>query len=88
MLQLLVSFEKSQDYNQWFNGLCLDGSKMTFDNSNPIWEPFIKPEEGVEYKCTTCFDYGGLLALNTIDNEGLPFMQSCPDCKGPQQDDY
>ena len=61
---------------------------MGFDNNNPIWEPFIEPEEGVEYKCKTCYDYGGLLALNTIDDEGFPFMQSCPDCKGPQPDDY
>lgn len=61
---------------------------MTFDNDNPIWEPFIKPEEGVVYKCNTCFDYGGLLALNTIDEEHLPFMQSCPDCQGPEDDDF
>ena len=77
--------KKKNSKNQ--NGKRIKINRMSFDN-NPIWEPFIEPEEGVEYKCKTCYDYGGVLALNTIDDEGLPFMQSCPDCKGPQPDDY
>jgi hypothetical protein len=61
---------------------------MTFDNSNPIWVPFLEQQEGVQYKCNTCLDYGGLLATNTCDDEGLPFMQSCSDCQGPEDDDF
>ena len=61
---------------------------MTFDNNNPIWEPFIQPEEGVEYKCMTCFDYGGLLARNTVDDEYMPFMMQCPECAGYKPDDF
>ena len=53
---------------------------MIFDNENPIWEPFISPQEGVEYKCKTCFDYGGLAAFNTIDSDGQPFDKQCEDC--------
>ena len=63
-----------------------DGLRMTFDNANPIWEPFIDRKEGAEYKCNTCLDYGGLMARNTSDQEGLPFMMSCPDCCGPADD--
>ena len=47
---------------------------MTFDNSNPIWVPFIERKEGVKYECETCLDYGGLLAPNTCDDEYLPFF--------------
>lgn len=44
------------------------------------WEPFIDRKEGVEYKCETCLDFGGLLNLSESDHEGLPLMMACEDC--------
>lgn len=51
----------------------------------PVWVPFLDRKDGVEYVCETCLDYGGLLALNTSDHEGLPLMMVCPDCQGPDE---
>lgn len=50
------------------------------------WIPFIERKDGVEYVCETCLDYGGIYAKGTFDDEGLPYMQSCPDCCGPSDD--
>lgn len=51
----------------------------------PNWVPFIEREADVVYKCNVCLDYGGVVATNMIDDEGMPLMQSCQDC--PTEDD-
>lgn len=35
-----------------------------------------------ENSCPVCNGNGGLMDDETIDNEGLPFMKSCPQCCG------
>lgn len=47
------------------------------------WVAFVEPEPNKIYKCTTCFDYGGLFNLTgPLDHNGMPQSQICWQCPG------
>jgi hypothetical protein len=43
------------------------------------WIPFVKRTD--QNSCKTCNGYGGILDDETMDGEGLPWTQLCPECR-------
>jgi hypothetical protein len=56
-------------------------------DSEAEYVPFIAREEGKEYKCNICLDYGGLLeSSGKTWPDGEPLTKFC-ECRLPQPND-